>query len=249
MANVVVVVLGRKRQRLRVFETTEVCIGLAELLHGLACKARLQCSSLRSATMNRAEIESKLAAELGLDDDVLRRSLAVEQGAAPSNKLAKAAGGRHSGDAEPGREDEEEEEVELPSQRLTIEMVKRRAEHILKGATVSDEKFTAGADAGNDEGDEDRGGGNSAGSALRKLMLLRVLRLDRERIANVDNLELFTEVHSLYLQHNRIETVEGLDCQLKLRFLALQQNKISSVPSLLHLSQLSVLDLSYNRWV
>ena len=190
--------------------------------------------------MNRADIESKLARELGLDDDVLRRSLAVDGGMRPSTKLAKAAGKPLEGEHGAKRVTEETE-IELPSQRLTLSMVKRRAEHMFKGVGVSDEKIVANID------DQDKDGIKEEGSELQKLMLLRVLRLDHERIENVDNLELFTEVHSLYLQHNRISTVESLDCQLKLRFLALQHNHISSVPSLLHLSQLSVLDLSYNR--
>lgn len=78
-------------------------------------------------------------------------------------------------------------------------------------------------------------------------MILRteILRLDWQRIASIQNLDIFTNVRELYLQHNRIEKIEELDTLRSLEFLALGSNRIRRVENLRHLNKVSGQESSY----
>lgn len=74
------------------------------------------------------------------------------------------------------------------------------------------------------------------------------LRLDRERIKEIDGLELLGgSVTNIYLQVNNIERIGNLDCCKNLSFLALSNNRIRKVENLTCLKKLLFLDLSENR--
>lgn len=76
---------------------------------------------------------------------------------------------------------------------------------------------------------------------------LRTVRLDREGITTIKNLESLQNIHSLYLQANKIERIENLDCIPSLRFLSLAGNQIKQVENLRDLPHLQFLDLSENQ--
>ncbi|CAM9524038.1 unnamed protein product [Ectocarpus fasciculatus] len=78
------------------------------------------------------------------------------------------------------------------------------------------------------------------------LLKVEVLRLDWQRIARIQNLDIFTHLRELYLQHNRIHVIEELDTLQNLEFLALGSNRIRRLENLRHLRKLQVLDLSAN---
>ncbi|CAM9689585.1 unnamed protein product [Ectocarpus sp. 4 AP-2014] len=78
------------------------------------------------------------------------------------------------------------------------------------------------------------------------LLKVEVLRLDWQRIASIQNLDIFTHLRELYLQHNRIHVIEELDTLRNLEFLALCSNRIRRLENLRHLRKLQVLDLSAN---
>ncbi|CBN74126.1 Hypothetical leucine rich repeat protein [Ectocarpus siliculosus] len=78
------------------------------------------------------------------------------------------------------------------------------------------------------------------------LLKVEVLRLDWQRIASIQNLDIFTHLRELYLQHNRIHVIEELDTLRNLEFLALGSNRIRRLENLRHLRKLQVLDLSAN---
>ncbi|XP_051850652.1 leucine-rich repeat-containing protein 46 [Antechinus flavipes] len=79
------------------------------------------------------------------------------------------------------------------------------------------------------------------------LAMLQTVRLDREGIGYIGNLESLQALHSLYLQENEIQRIENLDCLPCLRFLTLAGNKIQQVENLHGLQQLQLLDLSHNK--
>eukprot|EP01135_Chromosphaera_perkinsii_P012316 Nk52_evm8s2635 gene=Nk52_evmTU8s2635 len=119
------------------------------------------------------------------------------------------------------------------SQTISMEMLVRRS---LSNKTAEGEQ--GGIDATNVPGEDDLG-----------LRLSRVthVRLDRERIEKISNLEFTNSVTNLYLQHNRISRIENLNSLIYLRFLVLSNNCISKVENLKVLSSLMLLDLSGNR--
>ncbi|XP_030397217.1 leucine-rich repeat-containing protein 46 [Gopherus evgoodei] len=84
-------------------------------------------------------------------------------------------------------------------------------------------------------------------SISKALASLLTIRLDRENICAISNLQGLREVRSLYLQENQIETIENLSCLPNLRFLSLAGNRIRVVENLQDLRQLQFLDLSQNR--
>ncbi|CAM4634238.1 unnamed protein product [Lepidochelys kempii] len=84
-------------------------------------------------------------------------------------------------------------------------------------------------------------------SISKALASLLTIRLDRENICAISNLQGLREVRSLYLQQNQIETIENLSCLPNLRFLSLAGNRIRAVENLQDLQDLQFLDLSQNR--
>ncbi|NWY06044.1 LRC46 protein, partial [Nothoprocta ornata] len=89
--------------------------------------------------------------------------------------------------------------------------------------------------------------GNLSPHRSAALMALGTVRLDRENICAIGELQGLREVHSLYLQQNRIERIENLSCLPHLRFLSLSGNRIRKVENLRPLQQLHFLDLSQNQ--
>nr|XP_025714947.1 leucine-rich repeat-containing protein 46 isoform X1 [Callorhinus ursinus] len=75
---------------------------------------------------------------------------------------------------------------------------------------------------------------------------LQTVRLDREGITTIRNLEGLQNIHSLYLQANKIQRIENLACIPSLRFLSLAGNQIKQVENLRDLPHLQFLDLSEN---
>nr|KAF6457323.1 leucine rich repeat containing 46 [Rousettus aegyptiacus] len=75
---------------------------------------------------------------------------------------------------------------------------------------------------------------------------LQTVRLDREGITTITNLEGLQNLHSLYLQENKIQRIENLACIPTLRFLSLAGNRIRQVENLRDLPHLQLLDLSEN---
>ncbi|XP_039729628.1 leucine-rich repeat-containing protein 46 isoform X1 [Pteropus medius] len=75
---------------------------------------------------------------------------------------------------------------------------------------------------------------------------LQTVRLDREGITTITNLEGLQNLHSLYLQENKIQRIENLACIPSLRFLSLAGNRIRQVENLRDLPHLQFLDLSEN---
>ncbi|CAD7667278.1 unnamed protein product [Nyctereutes procyonoides] len=75
---------------------------------------------------------------------------------------------------------------------------------------------------------------------------LQTVRLDREGITTIGNLEGLQKLHSLYLQANKIQRIENLACIPSLRFLSLAGNQIKQVENLRDLPYLQFLDLSEN---
>nr|XP_008111646.1 PREDICTED: leucine-rich repeat-containing protein 46 isoform X2 [Anolis carolinensis] len=78
------------------------------------------------------------------------------------------------------------------------------------------------------------------------LSSLEILRLDRERISHITDLEGLEQIHSIYLQQNQIKKIENLSCLPNLKFLSLAGNQISKVENLRTLLKLQFLDLSQN---
>ncbi|XP_015217800.2 leucine-rich repeat-containing protein 46 [Lepisosteus oculatus] len=81
---------------------------------------------------------------------------------------------------------------------------------------------------------------------MEALQDLETVRLDRESISAIGNLECLGLVRSLYLQQNNIKKIENLDCLSSLRFLTLAGNKITRIENLQCLKRLGFLDLSDN---
>ncbi|XP_078376928.1 leucine-rich repeat-containing protein 46-like isoform X3 [Oculina patagonica] len=87
----------------------------------------------------------------------------------------------------------------------------------------------------------------SADKTAAELLKLSHVRLDREQISEIDNLDCLGPVTNLYLQNNEIRRIENLEVLPKLRFLTLAENKISRVENLKILNNLQFLDLSDNQ--
>ncbi|BFY97618.1 hypothetical protein BsWGS_00658 [Bradybaena similaris] len=82
---------------------------------------------------------------------------------------------------------------------------------------------------------------------IKELNKIKRVRLDRENIGKIDNLELLSDaVINLYLQSNEIKCIENLDCLPNLQVLILSNNKITKVEGILHLLKLIFLDISEN---
>ncbi|XP_063815713.1 leucine-rich repeat-containing protein 46 isoform X2 [Pseudophryne corroboree] len=87
---------------------------------------------------------------------------------------------------------------------------------------------------------------NTHESLSQALLRLRTVRLDREGITALRDLEMVNQTHSLYLQKNHIKKIENLDVLKNLRFLSLSGNQIKEFKNLLCLEKLQLLDLSHN---
>lgn len=88
--------------------------------------------------------------------------------------------------------------------------------------------------------------GNLSEKMFHTLAELPIVRLDREGITTIRNLESLQNLHSLYLQANKIQRIENLACIPSLRFLSLSGNRIQHVENLRDLPYLQFLDLSEN---
>ncbi|KAG9474035.1 hypothetical protein GDO78_004368, partial [Eleutherodactylus coqui] len=78
------------------------------------------------------------------------------------------------------------------------------------------------------------------------LLHLHTVRLDREGITTVKNLELVKEVQSLYLQKNQIKKIENVEVLKNLRFLSLSCNRLEEIRNFQSMTNLLFLDLSQN---
>ncbi|XP_053308761.1 leucine-rich repeat-containing protein 46 [Spea bombifrons] len=87
---------------------------------------------------------------------------------------------------------------------------------------------------------------NTEEALLHAVRHLSTVRLDREGITTLANLDVVREVRSLYLQKNLIKKIENLDALKNLRFLSLSGNRIEEVINLCCLQNLKFLDLSHN---
>lgn len=87
----------------------------------------------------------------------------------------------------------------------------------------------------------------SGDELIAGLMKLTHVRLDRENITEIDNLEMLGPVTNLYLQQNSIEKIENLECLTAIQFLTLAGNKIRKIENLKILDTLKLLDLSDNK--
>lgn len=87
----------------------------------------------------------------------------------------------------------------------------------------------------------------SSDDIAAELLKLSHVRLDRERITEIDNLDCLGPVTNLYLQNNEITRLENLEVLPRLKFLTVAGNKINKVENLLALKKLQFLDLSDNK--
>ncbi|KAM5134970.1 leucine-rich repeat-containing protein 46 [Mantella aurantiaca] len=78
------------------------------------------------------------------------------------------------------------------------------------------------------------------------LHCLQIVRLDREGITKLRNLEAVNRARSLYLQENQIKKIENLEVLTNLQFLSLSGNRIEEIQNLRCLQNLQFLDLSNN---
>ncbi|XP_069490752.1 leucine-rich repeat-containing protein 46 [Ambystoma mexicanum] len=84
-------------------------------------------------------------------------------------------------------------------------------------------------------------------SMSKALQSLHTVRLDREGLSVIENLESVQAIHSLYLQQNKIKMINNLSTLLNLRFLTLAGNQIQKLENLCALQSLQFLDLSDNQ--
>uniref|UniRef100_A0A7S0TEQ0 Dynein assembly factor 1, axonemal homolog n=1 Tax=Hemiselmis andersenii TaxID=464988 RepID=A0A7S0TEQ0_HEMAN len=118
---------------------------------------------------------------------------------------------------------EEDEKACQPPQKISTKLVARRAfgEEALAGLT----------------GDE----------IADRVLVLQHVRLDDERVEEIDNLEMLgVGVSHLYLQRNLISTIENLESMRNLQLLCLASNSITVLENLLCLASLKALDVGYN---
>ncbi|XP_066443319.1 leucine-rich repeat-containing protein 46 isoform X2 [Eleutherodactylus coqui] len=78
------------------------------------------------------------------------------------------------------------------------------------------------------------------------LLHLHTVRLDREGITTMKNLELVKEVQSLYLQENQIKKIENVEVLKHLRFLSLSCNRLEEIRNFQYMTNLLFLDVSQN---
>jgi Leucine-rich repeat (LRR) protein len=83
--------------------------------------------------------------------------------------------------------------------------------------------------------------------AYSTLDLNEALHLQYYGFANIDCLESFPKVHSLYLNNNLIEQIAGLASLSNLCTLNLSHNRISALEGLSQLSLLYTLDITHNQ--
>nr|CAB3263539.1 leucine-rich repeat and coiled-coil domain-containing protein 1-like [Phallusia mammillata] len=80
-----------------------------------------------------------------------------------------------------------------------------------------------------------------------QILGLTHVRLDREELEIIDNLDCLGPVTNLYLQHNLFTQINNLEwVASSLKFLTLAGNQIERIENLLHLELLQFLDLSDN---
>ncbi|KAL4222997.1 Leucine-rich repeat-containing protein 46 [Mactra antiquata] len=83
---------------------------------------------------------------------------------------------------------------------------------------------------------------------IESLNKITHLRLDREKIKEIDSLELLGDkCTNLYLQCNLIDKIQNLECLKNLSFISLSNNRIKKIENLKHLKKLLCLDLSENQ--
>jgi hypothetical protein len=81
----------------------------------------------------------------------------------------------------------------------------------------------------------------------KALLKLTHIRLDREKIIEIDNLtEYLGNITHLYLNVNQVRRIENLDFFNSLKFLVLSNNLIEKIENLDMLVNLKLLDLSFN---
>jgi len=83
-----------------------------------------------------------------------------------------------------------------------------------------------------------------------KIINLKTLRLTFLNIGpKLQNLEFFENLENLFIQHNNIETIglHSLQFNTNLQILNLANNAITRVEGVEHLTQLALLDLSFNK--
>lgn len=73
------------------------------------------------------------------------------------------------------------------------------------------------------------------------------IHLEWQDLPEIDNLELFSNIRSLYLQYNSIPKIENLEFLTSLEFLSLEGNKITYVSGLSTLFNLLYLNLANNQ--
>lgn len=75
---------------------------------------------------------------------------------------------------------------------------------------------------------------------------LRTLYLENNLIEKIENLDCLPNLEFLFLQNNLIKEITNLDKNLRLKAINLHQNSILKIDNLAHLKELSNLDLSNN---
>lgn len=83
-------------------------------------------------------------------------------------------------------------------------------------------------------------------SALRSLIKLRELRLDRNYLKDLANINTLQNLRFLDVSGNNISSLEGLSGLQQLQELRVSHNSITSLKPLKHLPQLKELNVSYN---
>ena len=81
------------------------------------------------------------------------------------------------------------------------------------------------------------------------MLLADTIHLEWQDISEIDNLELFSNIRSLYLQYNLIIKIENLEFLTSLEFLSLEGNKITYISGLTTLFNLMYLNLANNQIV
>ena len=147
-------------------------------------------------------VESRAPATAALDGEVLDPQEALDALLADSARITS--------------------EEDLPSQRLTINLIAERSL------------------------DRSARRACSAEDLAEQLMCLTRLRLDRLRLNSLDGLELCNGVTHLHLQHNRLRDLEGLDFLNQLGYLMISHNRLSQLSGLSHLPSLQYVDASHN---
>ncbi|KAG8566151.1 hypothetical protein GDO81_013123 [Engystomops pustulosus] len=88
--------------------------------------------------------------------------------------------------------------------------------------------------------------GLTQGQVTQAFPHLHTVRLDREGMTVLKDLEVVKQVQNLYLQENLIKKIENVDVLKDLRFLSLSWNRLEEIQKLRSLTNLQYLDLSHN---